>query len=200
MRGITKSAEPVRLAGRSAERDAPRLLATCATAAAGRRSSKCPAISGTRKCRAPLDYTPVAATRYAPEPAAVREAAQVLAKAERPVIYAGQGVHWARAWTQLRQLAELLGGAGLTSLEGKSAFPEDHRLALGSGGVAVPKTGAPFPRPRRRDLRHRLQLHRDRRSASPMPKGKTMIHATLDPDHLNKDIARRDRPHRRCRA
>ncbi len=37
------------------------------------------------------------------------------------------------------QLAEHLGAPVVTSLEGKSAFPEDHPLSLGSGGVAMPK-------------------------------------------------------------
>ena len=112
----------------------------------------------------------------------------MLAEAKRPVLYAGQGVHWARAWSGLRQLAELLGAPVTTSLGGKSAFPEDHPLALGSGGLAVPKT-----------VRHFLDQadvifgigcsFTESNFAVAMPKGKKIIHATLDPDHLNKDIA-----------
>jgi thiamine pyrophosphate-dependent acetolactate synthase large subunit-like protein len=56
------------------------------------------------------------------------------------VIYAGTGIHWPKAWPQLRALAELLGAPVTTSLGGKSSFPEDHPLALGSGGLAIPKT------------------------------------------------------------
>ena len=63
---------------------------------------------------------------------------EVTFAAERPVIYAGQGVHYARAWEELKELAELLEMPVTTSLEGKSAFPENHPLALGSGGAAVP--------------------------------------------------------------
>src|SRR5918998_1553563 len=55
------------------------------------------------------------------------------------IIYAGRGVHYAEAWPQRRELAELLEAPVTTSLEGKSAFPEDHRLSLGSGGRAVPQ-------------------------------------------------------------
>ena len=40
--------------------------------------------------------------------ATVREAAKRLVAAKRPVIYAGQGVHWAEAWGELKELAELL--------------------------------------------------------------------------------------------
>jgi thiamine pyrophosphate-dependent acetolactate synthase large subunit-like protein len=135
----------------------------------------------------PLNYKPVVATRCGPDPDAVKDAAKLLAKAKRPVIYAGQGVHWARAWPALRKLAEHLGAPVVTSLEGKSAFPEDHPLSLGSGGVAVPKP-----------VRHFLDnadvilgigcSFTETSFGVPMPKGKVMIHATLDPNHINKDI------------
>ena len=88
----------------------------------------------------PLNYTPTFPTRTAPDPQAVTEVAQVLVKAKRPVMYAGQGVHYAEAWQQLRELAELLAAPVTTSLQGKSAFPENHQLSLGSGGRAIPKT------------------------------------------------------------
>jgi len=136
----------------------------------------------------PLNYKPVVQTRIAPDPDQVRDAAKTLAKAKRPVIYAGQGVHWARAWPQLRKLAEVLGAPVVTSLEGKSAFPETHPLSLGSGGVAV-------PRPVRYFLDHSDVIFgigcsfTETSFGVPMPKGKTMIHATLDEAHLNKDIA-----------
>src|SRR6266852_3668121 len=74
-----------------------------------------------------------------PDPRDVERVAQVLARAERPVMYAGQGVHYARAWDQLRELAELLEAPVTTRLEGKSAFPETHPLSLGSGGRSMPK-------------------------------------------------------------
>jgi thiamine pyrophosphate-dependent acetolactate synthase large subunit-like protein len=135
----------------------------------------------------PLNYKPVVATRCGPDPDAVKDAAKLIANAKRPVIYAGQGVHWARAWPALRKFAEHLGAPVVTSLEGKSAFPEDHPLSLGSGGVAVPK-------PVRHFLDHADVIlgvgcsFTETSFGVPMPKGKIMIHATLDPNHLNKDI------------
>ena len=54
-----------------------------------------------------------------------------------PVIVAGQGIHYAKAWPQLKALAELLEAPVMTTLPGKSAFPENHPLSLGSGGIGI---------------------------------------------------------------
>src|SRR5438093_2265481 len=132
-------------------------------------------------------YTPAPKLRMAPDPRAVTEMAAALVAAERPVIYAGQGVHYAKAWKQLRELAELLEAPVTTSLQGKSAFPETHPLSLGSGGRSISK-----------------QLHHFLMSADlifgigcsftstnygvSMPKGKKIAHATLDPTDINKDL------------
>ena len=134
----------------------------------------------------PLEYRPVVATRYAPEPEAIRSAVEMLVNARRPVIYAGQGIHYAKAWPQLRQLAEHLAIPVCTSLEGKSAFPEDHALALGSGGAAIPKTVRHFLD--EADLIFGIGCSFTETSFGvEMPPDKTVIHATLDPDHVNKD-------------
>lgn len=135
----------------------------------------------------PFDYAPSVRTRSAPDPADVRRATQLLVDAKRPVIYAGQGVHYAQAWPQLRALAEHLAIPVATSLEGKSAFPEDHRLSLGSGGRAVPGTV-------RRFLDEADVILGVGCSFTPsdfavrMPTGKRVIHATLDPAHLDTDV------------
>ncbi len=135
----------------------------------------------------PLSYTPALRARSGPDPKAVAEVARVLVEAERPVIYAGQGVHYARAWDALRQLAELLEAPVTTSLQGKSAFPENHPLSLGSGGRSISKP-----------LHHFLTnadvifgigcSFTSTNYGVAMPKGKVMIQATLDPADLAKDI------------
>ena len=86
----------------------------------------------------PIEYTPTKRILSAPDPAAIDAAAAALIAAQRPLIYAGQGVHYARAWPELKAVVELLEAPLCTSLEGKSAFPESHPLALGSGGVSMP--------------------------------------------------------------
>ncbi|HWX61701.1 thiamine pyrophosphate-requiring protein [Bradyrhizobium sp.] len=135
----------------------------------------------------PLDYTPVLRTRSAADPVHVKEAAELLVAARRPVIYAGQGVHYARAWPQLRRLAERLAIPVVTSLGGKSSFPETHPLSLGSGGVAMPRAVPKFLAGA--DVIFGIGCSFTETSfAVAMPKGKTIIHSTLDPNHLNKDV------------
>ena len=135
-----------------------------------------------------LDYTPVSGTRYGPDPDAVAAATDMLVAAERPVIWAGQGIHYAEAWPQLKQLAELLAVPVATSLSGKSAFPEDHPLSLGSGGLAFSKQLHQFLHGA--DVIFGIGCSFTESSfAIAMPKGKRFIHATLDPLDLNKDVA-----------
>ena len=134
-----------------------------------------------------FDPTPAPTLRYAPDPASIGKAAEALLAAERPVIYAGQGVHYAQAWEALKALAELLGAPVMTSLAGKSAFPEDHPLALGSGGRAIPKPVHHFLRTA--DLIFGIGCSFTRTAFGvSIPEGKRVIHATLDPADINKDV------------
>ncbi len=135
----------------------------------------------------PLDYEPSFATRSGPDPADVATAARVLREAERPVIYAGQGVHYARAWSELRELAERLSIPVTTSLQGKSAFPEDHPLSLGSGGRSMPKPVHQFLQDA--DVIFGIGCSFALTGFGiQMPRDKVFIHATLDAGDLNKDI------------
>jgi acetolactate synthase-1/2/3 large subunit len=135
----------------------------------------------------PLEYTPAPVTRFGPDPKAVAKVAEVLIAAQRPVIYAGQGVHYAEAWPQLRELAELLEAPVTTSLGGKSAFPENHPLSLGSGGRAIPKAVHDFLQ--KSDVIFGIGCSfTSTNFGVAMPRGKTIIQATLDPLDLNKDV------------
>ncbi len=66
--------------------------------------------------------------RILPDPKAIDKAVELLAKSRRPVILAGGGVIASDACEELRQLAELLDSAVVTTMMGKSAFPENHPL------------------------------------------------------------------------
>jgi acetolactate synthase-1/2/3 large subunit len=135
----------------------------------------------------PLNYTPVVAARSAPDPEAVTQVADVLVKAKRPVIYAGQGVHYANAYQELQALAELLAIPVCTSLPGKSSFDETHPLALGSGGNAYPKPVSHFLRAA--DVIFGIGCSfTESPFAIAIPKGKVLIHSTIDPVDLNKTL------------
>src|SRR5580658_89532 len=135
----------------------------------------------------PLAYEPVISTRYGPDIADVRRAAAALLEAKFPVIYAGQGIHFARAWEPLKRLAEMLGAPVATSLSGKSAFPENHPLSLGAGGLAYPRAVPHFLE--KADWIFGVGCSfTETAFGIGMPRGKKFIHATLDPNHLNKDV------------
>jgi len=134
-----------------------------------------------------LDYTPVVRNRFGPDPADVEKAAATLANAKRLVIYAGQGVHYAEAWSQLKQLAEMLAAPVATSLGGKSAFDETHPLSLGAGGRGVPKALHEFLQ--KSDVIFGIGCSFTETSFGVgMPEGKRIVHATLDAADINKDV------------
>ena len=134
-----------------------------------------------------FDPEPVPKVRYGPDSASIEAAAEALLDAECPVLYAGQGVHYAQAWDSLKALAELLGAPVTTSLGGKSAFPENHPLALGSGGRAIPKPVHHFLQ--KADLILGIGCSFTRTGFGvKIPDGKRVIHATLDPSDINKDV------------
>ncbi len=81
-----------------------------------------------------FDYQPVQVFKSAADPDLVRDLVAALLKASQPIINAGQGVLWAEATDELVEFAELTQVPVLTTLAGKSAFPENHELALGTGG------------------------------------------------------------------
>lgn len=90
------------------------------------------------------DYRPVRATRIGVDPDAIEEAAELLVEAACPVIQAGQGVLYAQASAELVALAELLQAPVFTTVDGKSAFPEDHPLSLGTIGLTRSSTARTF--------------------------------------------------------
>ncbi len=135
----------------------------------------------------PLDYRPVTANRTGPDPDRIDAVAKSLIDAQNLVIYAGQGVHYAKAWDELKELAELLAAPICTSLQGKSAFPENHPLALGSGGLAIPLPVHHYLN--EADLIFGIGCSFTTSNfAVAMPAGKPIIHATLDASDLNKNV------------
>ena len=87
-----------------------------------------------------VDHHPVRRSAPHADPSDVADALAALLAAKTPVIVAGQGVLYGQAWEELRALAERLQVPVMTTLNGKSAFPENHPLALGTGGLTRPRT------------------------------------------------------------
>ena len=133
-------------------------------------------------------YRPAKVTTAGANARDVDLAARALRAAQRPVIHAGQGVLYAEASADLLELAELLQAPVMTTMEAKSAFPEDHPLALGTGGPAVP--GPILHHLREADVVFGIGCSFTRHGmAASIPAGKTIIHATNDERDLNKSYA-----------
>ena len=136
----------------------------------------------------PFDYQPVKATRATGDPQDVAEAARVLIEACHPVIHAGQGVLYAEAWDELLELAELLQAPVMTTMMGKSAFPEDHPLSLGTGARVVTKPVFHFLT--KADVVFGIGCSFSRHYYSTkIPTGKVIIHATNCEEDINKNYA-----------
>lgn len=135
------------------------------------------------------DYQPVKTARAGPNPRDIAGAADAIVRAQCPVIYAGQGVLYAEASSELVELADLLGAPVMTSLEGKGAFPEDHPLSLGTGAGVMPRAVYHFLS--RADLVFGIgcSFTRHAVASANIPRGKIIIHATNDERDLNKHYA-----------
>ena len=135
---------------------------------------------------AQFQYKPVKAVKSAGDPADIAATAKALIAAKSPVIRAGQGVLFACAWDELRELAELLQIPVYTTMAGKSAFPENHPLALGAGGRTSPKMLMHFQK--KADLVFAIGSSCTREGFTVgIPDGKTVIQSTIDDRDINKD-------------
>lgn len=68
-------------------------------------------------------------------PRRVKEAVELITRAQRPVLYVGGGIIKANAASELRRFAELIQAPVTTTLMGRGAFPDSHPLAMGMPGM-----------------------------------------------------------------
>ncbi len=133
-----------------------------------------------------LDYSPVPVLRTAPDPEQVREAARLLLAAKHPILWAGQGVHYAQAGAALAALAELVPAPVVATNPGKSAIADSHPLALGASTRSRSKMFATFMA--RADLVLAIGSSLTKTSFGPaVPPGKMIIHSTNEAGDINKD-------------
>jgi acetolactate synthase-1/2/3 large subunit len=127
-------------------------------------------------------------------PKMIRQAAELIVQARRPVIYAGGGILKARAAEALRELAELCDIHVVTTLMARGAFPDDHPLALGMPGMHGNYTSVTAMQ--RSDLLIALGSRFDDRVTGKVdgfaPDAK-VIHVDIDPAELGK-VRRPDVP------
>jgi len=135
-----------------------------------------------------FQYSPIKGWKTAGDPADVKKVAKALIAAKNPVIRAGNGVLYACAWDELRELAELLQIPVFTTMQGKSAFPENHPLSLGCGGRTRPKMVIHFLK--KADLVFAIGSSCTREGyTTPIPDGKVIMQSTIDERDINKDYS-----------
>ena len=120
----------------------------------------------------------------------IREAARLIAGAQRPVLYVGGGVLKARAAAELRVLAELTGIPVVTTLMARGAFPDSHPQHLGMPGMHG--TVAAVTALQKSDLLICLGARFDDRVTGKLDSfapGAAVIHADIDPAEIGKNRA-----------
>jgi acetolactate synthase-1/2/3 large subunit len=121
------------------------------------------------------------------DPVLVRQAAELITAAHRPVFYVGGGVLKARASEALRVLAERTGIPVVTTLMARGAFPDSHPQALGMPGMHGHYTAVTALQ--RSDLLISLGARFDDRVTGKIsafaPEAK-IIHVDIDPAELGK--------------
>ena len=133
-----------------------------------------------------FEYEPVKPFRSSASTDDVRELVSALLKASCPIINAGQGVLYAEATDELVEFAELTSIPVMTTLNGKSAFPENHKLALGTGAHSATLMVDRFLKKTDFVLGLGSSLTMSSFNA-PMPNDATIAQSTNCPEDINKD-------------
>ncbi len=118
----------------------------------------------------------------------IREAARLIAAAQRPVLYVGGGVIKAGASVELARLADLTGIPVVTTLMGRGALPDSHPQHLGMPGMHG--SVAAVAALQRSDLLVALGVRFDDRVTGRLdtfaPDAR-VIHADIDPAEISKN-------------
>ena len=130
-----------------------------------------------------FDYTPVQVRKSAADPDDVRDLVTALLKASCPVISAGRGILYAEATQELVTLSELTNIPVMTTLQGKSGFPENHPLALGTAGGSGTRMAGHFLR--QTDFVLGIATTLSGGYSPRMPAGVTLAQITNSTDDLN---------------
>lgn len=135
-----------------------------------------------------FDYRPPEKIKPAGNPSDIAASVKALLAAESPILHVGQGVLYADGTDELIEFAELVGVPVMTTMAGKSVFPENHPLSLGASGHTG--TGMVKHFLGKADLVFGLGCSLSQSVMStPLPDGKVLIHNSIDELDINKDYA-----------
>lgn len=124
---------------------------------------------------------PETAARASGDPDLLRRAAELLRGAERPLIFAGGGIHRAAAWEELRALAERLQAPVIMSGEGRGALSDRHPLAH-------PALGARFLLPQADVILAVGTRFAQPTMGGPLPSGARVIRLEIDPEEVARHV------------
>ncbi len=124
-----------------------------------------------------------------PDPEGIRDAVELIGKAERPLVVVGSGIANAGAHAALLAFAEATGIPVATTSTGKAAFPEDHRLSVGCIGRAG--TGHGNHAARRSDLvigigTHFSDIDTGGWTLFDIPNNAKLVHVDIDTSELGR--------------
>ena len=130
-------------------------------------------------------YNPV----YQPTPTAIEQAAEMINKAQRPMILAGHGIQIAHAQDVFRQFVEKTGIPTACTIHGLSSIPSDHNLHVGMLGMHG-NYGANIKQ-NECDVLIAIGMRFDDRvtgNLSKYAKQAKVIHIEIDPSEINKNV------------
>jgi len=113
----------------------------------------------------------------------IRAAAELLASARRPVIWAGGGAVLSGASAELTALAEQLNALVITTEQGKGAIPETHRLFAGTSSYGWGPAGDLISQA---DVVLAVGSRLGAYPGSPPKVGQKLINLNVDPTEFNK--------------
>ena len=133
-------------------------------------------------------YKLTSSRKSSPSASDVKDAVKALLNARMPAIWAGQGVLYAGATEELKELAELTQIPVMTTMPGKSAIDERHPLALGAANRTAPKPVWTWLKESDVLLAVGASLTVTGYGID-IPAGKFLIHSTNNPTDISKEYA-----------
>ncbi|MEN6486122.1 MAG: biosynthetic-type acetolactate synthase large subunit [Syntrophobacteraceae bacterium] len=126
---------------------------------------------------------------YRGHPTRIKDIAELIAKARRPVIYAGGGILSSDASAELLQFAEKISAPVTNTFKGLSGFPGDHPLFLGMLGLhgtlyanrAITECDLLIGLGARFDDRVTMNI-------AAFAPGATVVHIDIDPAEIGKNV------------